>query len=88
MSGSAQSVEPAWDSLSPSLSAPSPLVLSLSQNKFFLKERKYLQMQMLNIMSYGGLREGTAEKKQKKKRSMYVQVCVREREKRESKKLQ
>ena len=29
----ADSAEPAWDSLSPSLSAPPPLMLSLSQNK-------------------------------------------------------
>ena len=36
----ADSVEPAWDSLSPSLSAPPLLSLSLSQNKKIYKHLK------------------------------------------------
>ena len=34
----ADSAEPAWDSLSPSLSAPPPLMLSLSQKQINIKE--------------------------------------------------
>ena len=36
---STDSLEPAWESLSPSLSAPPPHVLSLSQKKSTLKKR-------------------------------------------------
>ena len=35
----ADRAQPAWDSLSPSFSAPLLLSLSLSQNKYTLKER-------------------------------------------------
>ena len=34
------STEPAWDSLSPSLSAPSPLALSLKINKHLKKDNQ------------------------------------------------
>ena len=63
--------EPAWDSLSPSLSAPPPLALSLAHNKYKLKKNSLEARKQ-----WAGMFKVLKEKKNGNQESCIWQNCL------------